>query len=70
MYKKFQKMGYFRHIIFALIAGFAIVAFWRGVWGLLDIYLLPANAALSMWVSVAIGVIILIVTHDVVKGLT
>ena len=70
MYKKFRKMGYFRQIIFALLAGFAIVAFWRGVWGLLDVYLLPNNAALSMWASVAIGVIILIVTHDVVKGLT
>lgn len=70
MYKKFQKMGYFRQIIFALLVGFAIVAFWRGVWGLLDVYLLPTNVALSMWASAAIGVIILIVTHDVVKGLT
>lgn len=70
MYKKFQKMGYFRQIIFALLVGFAIVAFWRGVWGLLDVYLLPNNVALSMWASVAIGAIILIVTHDVVKGLT
>ena len=70
MYKKFQKIGYFRQIIFAMIVGFAIVAFWRGVWGLLDIYLFPTNVALSMWVSIVIGVIILIVTHDLVKGLT
>ena len=70
MYKKFQKMSYFRQIIFALLVGFAIVAFWRGVWGLLDIYLLPDNAALSMWASVITGAVILIVTRDVVNGLT
>lgn len=63
-------MSYFRQIIFALIVGFAIVAFWRGIWGLLDVYLIPNDITLSMWASVAIGVIILIVTHDVVKGLT
>ncbi|MCH8328980.1 MAG: hypothetical protein IIB81_01145 [Nanoarchaeota archaeon] len=70
MYKKFKEMGSFKRILFALLIGFAVVAFWRGVWGLLDIYLLPNNLELSLWVSLVISVVILIVTHYTVKELT
>ena len=70
MYNKFKEMGSFKQILFALLIGFAVVSFWRGTWGLLDIYLLPNNTELSMWVSLVIGIVILIWTHYAVKELT
>jgi len=38
---------------------FAIVLLWRGVWGLLDIYLFPDNLLWSYLISALVGVIIL-----------
>ena len=37
----------------------AIVAVWRGVWGLMDIYLFPNNELLSLISSLIIGIFIL-----------
>ncbi len=45
--------------LFFLVGGVAIIMFWRGVWGLLDTYLLPQYEILSLLVSIALGVIIL-----------
>ena len=42
-----------------LILAVAIVAVWRGVWGLMDIYLFPNNEILSFSISIIIGVLIL-----------
>ena len=42
-----------------ILLGFAIVAFWRGTWGLLDIYLFPNRHELSLWISILIGIFIL-----------
>jgi succinate dehydrogenase hydrophobic anchor subunit len=33
----------------------AIVLMWRGLWGLLDEYLLPKNRKLSYWISSLLG---------------
>jgi len=52
---------------YAVLIGFAIIAFWRGLWGLMDEYLLPANYLLSLWISMSLGLIILIFTHHLVK---
>ena len=43
-----------------IIASLAIVGFWRGVWGLMDIYLFPGNYTLSLFTSMIIGLIILL----------
>lgn len=43
--------------LFILAAG--IISIWRGVWGLLDIYLFPGNQTLSLCLSIIIGVFIL-----------
>ena len=43
-----------------LISSIAIVSFWRGMWGLMDMYLIPRNQVLSLVVSVIIGITILI----------
>jgi len=56
-------------ILFAILIGFAVVSFWRGVLGLLDIYLLPNNLEISLWISIIVGIAILIATHYTVKGL-
>ena len=59
----------FKTVASALIIGVAIVAFWRGAWGLMDIYLFPGNLALSYGVSTLAGVIILITTKNLMKHL-
>ena len=42
-----------------LLTGLAIVVFWRGVWGLLDVYLFPGNEVLSYGFSVIAGIALL-----------
>ena len=42
-----------------LIAAFAAVSFWRGIWGLMDFYLFPENLPLSFLISLIIGLFIL-----------
>lgn len=50
----------------ALFVGVGVIAFWRGTWGLLDMYLFPNNDFLSVVSSVAIGFVILLITHNFV----
>ena len=38
-----------------VIAVVAIVMVWRGIWNLLDLYLLPKNPKLSNWISLLLG---------------
>lgn len=49
----------FKIILNIVIIAVAIVCVWRGVWGLLDIYLFPDALVLSFVVSICIGVGIL-----------
>ena len=44
-----------------LIIAIGIVLIWRGVWGLLDIFLFPSIPVLSFSVSIALGVVLLLV---------
>ncbi len=69
MFKKISQMKSRHQLAFAILIAFAVVSFWRGVWGLLDEYLLPNNYQLSLWISVVLGIVILIVTHYVTKEL-
>lgn len=43
-----------------IIASICIVGFWRGIWGLMDIYLFPENYLISSIASAGIGLIILL----------
>ena len=43
----------------ALVIAFAVISFWRGLWGLWDVYVFPGNYVLSLWVSVVVGLMIL-----------
>ncbi|MGE3278793.1 MAG: hypothetical protein AB7J40_03280 [Candidatus Altimarinota bacterium] len=41
-----------------LLTGLGIIIFWRGVWGLVDLYLFPGNLPLSFTFSIFIGLMI------------
>jgi Fuseless len=56
-------------LLFAILIGFAVVSFWRGVWGLMDEFLFPNNYTLSLVISVALGLAILIYTKYARKEL-
>ncbi len=43
----------------AIIIVLGIIMLWRGVWGLLDIYLFPGSPTLSHLVTIALGVLLL-----------
>ena len=55
--------------MFAILIAFAVVLFWRGSWGLMDEYLFPSNYRLSLWTSLFLGLIILILTRHAIKEL-
>lgn len=67
--KEFSKLKTKHQIIFAIIIAFAVIAVWRGFWGLMDIYLFPENYEQSLWASLIIGLIILVSTHYTVREL-
>lgn len=58
-----------RKVIHTVIIAFAIVAFWRGTWGLMDLYLYPDNPLLSFSISILIGILILYLTKHLLDEL-
>jgi len=58
-----------KDIIYTLLIAFAIISFWRGVWGLMDAHLFPGNKTLSFAVSIIIGILILFSTENKIKSL-
>jgi hypothetical protein len=56
-------------VFFAILIAFAVVAFWRGAWGLMDVYLFPSNHLTSLWSSIIIGIGILILTRHTIRQL-
>ena len=58
-----------KNIFYTIIIAFAIISFWRGVWGLMDIYLAPNNPVLSFSLSILIGVLILYATKNLMRNL-
>lgn len=66
---KEQKKRNLKNVAFTILIAFAIVSFWRGIWGLMDLYLFPGNQILSLSVSVLIGLVILYSTKHLLKDL-
>lgn len=66
---KKRNKSYVRQTVKALLIGTAVVFFWRGTWGLMDLYLFPNDLMLSSVSSVLIGLGILGATHYIVKEL-
>ncbi len=58
-----------RDVLIIILGSLAIVGFWRGVWNLLDMYLLPGNFILSQIISIIAGIIILAILskHKIIK---
>lgn len=69
MLSQVMRMKKHHQILFAVLIAFAVISFWRGVWGLLDEYLFPANYELSLWISLVVGLAILVATHYAPKEL-
>jgi hypothetical protein len=65
----FHKLEKHHQIIFAIVIAIAVVGVWRGLWGLMDVYLLPNNYVLSCIISLIIGLLILLITHYAPKEL-
>ncbi len=54
-------------LILYLVAVVAVVAMWRGLWQLLDIYLWPNNPKRSNWASFIIGFVLIVVVLAIVN---
>lgn len=69
MEEKHVKKRRLKKILYTVLIAFAIVSFWRGVWGLMDVYLFPNNEVLSFSISVLIGLVILYFTKHIIGEL-
>lgn len=67
MTKKILKENSFMQVV--LIA-LAVVLFWRGAWGLMDLYLFPDHEVVSYFVSIILGFTILLFTKKLADTLT
>ena len=69
MFGKIKEMKPAKQVAFSILIAFAVVSFWRGIWGLMDEYLFPNNYDLSLWTSLVVGLIILIATNYTTREL-
>lgn len=53
-------------VLLYLIAVIAVVGMWRGLDGLMNVYLFPKNRLLSYWVSFLTGFVIMVIVLFVV----
>lgn len=65
MATKKQSNSFFRIMLIAM----SVVLFWRGAWGLMDLYVFPDNDLLSYLVSLAVGIGILFATQKLADEL-
>jgi hypothetical protein len=70
MFLKFKQKSRISRFTYNLVTGLAIVVFWRGAWGLLDLYLFPANEVMSYTSSVILGVALLYLNDFSLSELT
>jgi len=45
--------------LYTLFIAIAVIAFWRGAWGLMDLYLFPGNELYSYVASAVLGLLLL-----------
>lgn len=69
MFERFKKKKRSKQIILSLGVGISLIAFWRGIWGLMDLYIFPNNYELSLWLSLLAGLAVLYLTHHLIKEL-
>ena len=56
-------------ILFTIVITSAVISFWRGITGLMDVYLMPEDPSMSYLISLLLGLIILVSTHYAAKEL-
>jgi hypothetical protein len=57
--KEKKRRHIIKHILEPFMYAAALVMIWRGVWGLMDAFLLPSYPVLSSLVSLLIGLLIM-----------
>lgn len=59
-----------RHInLRTVIVALTVVMFWRGAWGLMDLYLFPENEGLSFIASLVMSLLLLLaLNHRKLRG--
>lgn len=67
MLTPFKRLRQHHQRLFALIIAIGVILLWRGMWGLADLHIFPNNELYSYSLSVAIGLIILISSHYMIK---
>lgn len=53
-----------------MLIGTSVVLFWRGAWGLMDLYLFPNNQFISYTFSLVLGIAVLVYTKELVDELS
>ncbi len=61
MYKKLKSFLDDRKPLRIIIDAVAVIIFWRGVWGLFDLYIFPENQLFSYIASICIGTLLMLV---------
>lgn len=69
MFKKIRKILDKDKTTRIIIDFFAIVIMWRGIWGLMDIFIFPHNELYSSLVSIAVGFVLIISDGKGIKEL-
>ena len=58
-----------KDVFYTILVAFAIISFWRGAWGLMDLYLFPSHKVWSFLISILVGIGILYSTENLMKRL-
>ncbi len=53
----------------AIVVVIAIIMFWRGIWGLIDLYLFPDSPTFSHLLSILLGALILYLDNFSINNL-
>ncbi len=64
-----EKEDHEHHVFYILIAAFAIIALWRGLTGVMDIFLFPDNKLLSDLISLLLGLVIIVSNKHLITHL-
>lgn len=65
--RKRSKQEEAKKFLRAVLVGVAAVLFWRGMWGLMDLYFFTGNETVSFIFSIVLGVGILYFTKNLFK---
>jgi len=69
MLKNLVHLKKHHQLVFSLIIMSGMISLWRGIWGLLDLYLLPNNPEISYMLSLLLGLGLITVTHYTIDKL-